>query len=501
MKIDVLFIHPGNHRKSYQDLANEFTAIAPPVWTSLLAEFVRQKGHGVRIYDANIEGWSREKAVDLLSRLAPNLIVLFVYGHNPSASTQTMPAALKIALDLKDIVRDIPIAIGGLHPTALPERTLVESSVDYIIKGEGAITIHDILKYQKGKKDINSVRGICFHDKKRSIVQTAPAVNKEQLDVIYPGYAWDLLPDLGKYRAHNSHTLQYFEESKKEDFSDIRSPYAVMYTSLGCPYTCSFCCINSLFGRPGIRYWSVEKVLESIDCLVREHQIKNLRLDDELFVLDRKRVEAICDRLIERKYSLNLWAYARVDTVDVALLKKMKEAGFSWLCLGIEAAEKSVREGVNKHIGKDVVKTVRSIQENGIYVLGNFMFGLPSDDFDSMKSTLSLARELNCEFANFYCTMAYPGSKLYDNWMQLNKQVIPDDWNSFSQHSFTTQPLPTKYLSPSEVLRFRDDAFLDYFTNDNYLRSIREKFGNKAVSHINRMTSLNLKRKLLEHTD
>jgi radical SAM superfamily enzyme YgiQ (UPF0313 family) len=237
--------------------------------------------------------------------------------------------------------------------------------------------------------------------------------------------------------------------------------------------------------------------MEWIDELVSQHGVRHLRIDDELFVLHEKRVAHFCDLLIERDYDLNLWAYARVDTVKPALLKKMKKAGFNWLCLGIESALDQSRRGVNKVLGKDVLETIRLIQENGIYVLGNFMFGLPDDNCESMQATLDLALRSQCEFVNFYSTVAYPGSPLYDQWMKHEPEVISTDWRAFSQHSYEAIPLPTKHLAPRDVLAFRDKAFDTYFGNQDYLSMIARKFGSRTVQHIEKMLEVTLERKLL----
>ena len=72
---------------------------------------------------------------------------------------------------------------------------------------------------------------------------------------------------------------------------------------------------------------------------------------------------------------------------------------------------------------------------------------------------------------------------------------LPDSWRGYSQHAFDTLPLPTKYLNASEVLRFRDRAFQDYFTNPRYLDMVEETFGPPVVRHIKEMASLKLERK------
>lgn len=494
---DILFIHPGNQKATYQGLSGEYTAIATPVWTLLLAGHLRAQGVGVAIHDTNVSGWSEEICRDLISAHNPKLVALMVYGHNPSASTQTMPAGIAAAKTLKRVAPDLVVAIGGLHPSALPERSLRESEADFVIIGEGHRQLKGLLEAVEGKKSKSSVPGTGWLNRDGSFERTAVQEIENDLDAAFPDYPWDLIPPLEKYRAHNSHTLQYFERSKTDDFSDVRSPYAVLYTSLGCPYNCSFCCINALFGKPRIRYWSVEKASSWIREL-HGRGVSNIRLDDELFVLDPKRLEAFCDSLSDIGSELNLWAYARLDTVKPGIVKKLKAAGFAWLCLGIESGNAGVRSGVSKGYKSDVERVVREIQDAGVSILGNYMFGLPDDDLETMAQTLKLAQDLNCEFANFCSTMAYPGSKLHDETMKANPSAVPSDWNAFSQHGRLTMPLPTKHLSAAQVLAFRDRAFNEYFSSPKYLESVASKFGGRALKHIQNMTAMKLDREILK---
>lgn len=498
MTTDILFIHPGDQKKTYQDLSSEFTAISTPSWTSLIAGYIRGKGYNAAIYDVNVQGWDESSAKDLVSRYNPKLIVMMVYGHNPLASTQTMPAAGRIAEEIKKYNPDIPLAMGGAHPSALPEKTLQEESVDFVIQGEGPYTIEGLLGYLGGNRGIKEVKGLWYKEK-GAVISGIPAPVVSDLDGELGDYAWDLLPDISNYRAHNMHCFQDFQNSRKEDFSDIRSPYVALNTSLGCPYSCHYCCINAIFGKPGIRYWSVKKVLGWLDILVNKYKVKNIRFDDELFILDRKRIDEFCDSLIERGYDLNLWVYGRVDTIEEALLKKLKKAGVNWICLGIESANARVRSGVNKNFQKDIKDTVRIIQANGIYILGNFMFGLPEDNLETMQETFKLAQDLNCEFINFYSVMAYPGSKLYD-WAMQKKLALPRSWQGYSQHGYDTLPLATNYLPSEDVLTFRDEAFYKYFTSPDYLEMIKARFGESVVKHIEKMLSIKIKRRIYEKT-
>ena len=230
-----------------------------------------------------------------------------------------------------------------------------------------------------------------------------------------------------------------------------------------------------------------------LDGLVKKG-VRNIRFDDELFILSPKRVEQFCDMLIERRWRLNIWVYGRVDTVKPALLSKLKKAGINWICLGIESANAIVRNGVNKQIHRDIRSVVKDIQAADIYVLGNYMLGLPEDSRDTMEETLKLADDLNCEFANFYSVMALPGSGLYAE--ACEKGWLPPTWGGFSQFSPDCQPLPTKHVSWQEVLKFRDEAFARHFSRPAYFSMIEQRFGPRTVSHIRKMLEIKVRRNI-----
>ena len=483
-RCDVVLINPGDRKQVYQVVGKNLAAIEPPFWIAAIAAFLRKNDFSVRVIDSNAENISPDKTAAKVNELNPLLSVVMVYGSNPSASTPNMTIAGKICTVLKKNTSS-KVGIGGLHPSALPRRTIEEEDVDFVIDGEGPYTLKSLIEILiKRSRDYSEVPGLWYFDK-GSVKNNKRAQLIKNLDEEMQVSAWDLLP-MQKYRAHNWHCF---------DDIDNRMPYAAMYTSLGCPYSCTFCCINAPFGKSGIRFRSPQLVIEEIGVLVEKHGVKNLKIIDELFVLLEKHYITIVDLILQRGYDLNMWAYARVDSIKIENLEKMKKAGINWLGLGIESASEFVRDGVNKQMRKkDVKDIVRHIQSVGIRVGANYIFGLPDDTLDTMKETLDFALELNAELSNFYCAMAYPGSKLYDIAVR-ERRDLPKEWCGYSQLSYETLPLRTKYLSSSEVLRFRDEAFQIYYTNPNYIQMIQNTFGPRIVKHIKEMTSQKLERK------
>ncbi len=496
--VDLVLVHPGGRRQVYQTLADDLTAVEPPLWCRLIADYCRKRGHSVAIIDSEADGLDPDAVAERIAALDPRLVALVVYGHQPSASTQSLPAAGAVARAVKCATPDRRMILIGGHVAALPERTLMEEAVDFAATGEGPVTVDALLHVLKSETPdvVDAVPGIAHwqvgEDGTRDIRRTPPAPLVEDLDGELSGDAWDLLP-MDKYRAHN---WQCFGAM------DTRMPYASIYTTLGCPYKCSFCCINAPFGKNGYRFRSPQAVLAEIDVLIERYGVRTFKIVDEMFVLNERHVTAICEGLIPRNEALggalNFWAYARVDTVKPAMLEMLRRAGIRWLALGIESGSKHVRDGAKKALrSEDIVGVVRAIQEAGINVIGNYIFGLPDDDLHSMRETLDLAKELNCEFANFYSAMAYPGSPLYGQAVEKGWD-LPDSWSGYSQHSFDCKPLATESLPASAVLGFRDRAFTEYFTNPRYLKMVDQRFGDETSRHIRAMTRHTLRRKLLE---
>lgn len=493
-RVDLVLINPGDTEETYQALGKDLAAHEPPVWAGLMATFVGRKGYTVRIIDAEAEALTAGQVAERVKDLRPVLAAVVVYGHQPSASTQKMTAAGRVSAAIT--AAGVRTLLVGGHVAALPERTLLEETVDYVADGEGLFTLVDLLSALKAaNSDLGKVRGLWWRDGEH-IRRNESAPLLRDLDGEMPGIAWDLLP-MPLYRAHNWHCFG----------QPGRHPYAALYTTLGCPFHCSFCCIQapfklgeSLIGLKetvnSYRYWSAEQVLSEFDLLVNHYGVRNIKIADEMFVLNPRHVEGICKGLTARGYGLNIWAYSRVDTIKAGMVEMLRDAGVTWLAFGIEAANAKVRDGVQKGFDQeDIARTITQVRDAGISVIGNFIFGLPEDDYGTMQETLDLAIELNCEFANFNCAMAYPGSALY--YDALKKGLpLPAAWSGYSQHATNTFPLPSRHLSQAQVLQFRDNAFHTYFTNPSYLAMIERRFGPRAVREVSEMTKIKLERDL-----
>lgn len=487
--LDILLVNVGNtKRKVYQDLSREYSAVEPPFWAALTAGFLRKHGFTVDILDASVLNLDHEETVRRMAARKARWNAVLVYSQQANTCAPIMTGVGQLCRLFKQQYPGCPLVLTGWHPSALPERTLREEACDLLVQGEAFHALRDLLQGVA----VERIPGMWWRTPE-GIRHNPPPPTIKNLTEELSEVAWDLLPlASGSYRAFNWMTLQSLE---------TRNHYASLFTSLGCPYQCSFCAIHATFGERKIRYWSPEWSLRQMEILSRQYGVKHINLIDELFVFNPKHYLPIAQGLLDRKLELNFCAFARVDRVDTMPMEELqllKRAGFNWIKLGIESSSSEVltRAHKGKYTRDTIRRVVRKLHDAGIDLCANYMFGLPGDTWDSMQDTLNLAFEMNCAFPSFFCAMAPPGSDLYDEAVAKGLP-LPEQWVGFAQQGYEFLPLPTEQLAAADVLRFRDFAFDVYFRNPRYLKMIETKFGPTARAHVEGMTAIRLKRKLL----
>lgn len=501
--MDVIFVEPDSSAKAYQDLSKTYSAIETPTWSLLLAQSCRAKGFGVAILDQTAEGLTDEEAIQRILAVNPRLVCFVLYGQNPNSGTTSMIGGTRLCGKLKQAYPEYPTCFVGSHVSALPKEVLSYEFIDIVLLNEGVYALHDLLRSDLNT-ELAKVNGIGYKQDGGLVLNTPQhIVPQELMDRDLPGYAWDLLPydknPLDLYRAHFWHT--------NYDHT-LRTPFAALYTSLGCTFRCEFCMVNILNrmdNSDGIasadsammRFWSPEFILGEFDKLVAMG-VKTIRISDEMFSLNRKYFEPLLTGLVNRGYDLRLWAYARVDTVQQRYLELFQQAGIKWIGIGVESGNQEVRQKAYK--GKfqevNIREVVKRIDDSGINVGANYIFGLPEDNQDTMQQTLDLACELNTPFANFYPCQALPGSPLH-SMARSKGWELPDSYEGYSFLSYECKPLPTNHLTAADVVKFRDEAWHKYFSRPEYLGLVERKFGIEQRKNVEDLTEIRLKRKLL----
>ncbi|KKK68014.1 hypothetical protein LCGC14_2948320, partial [marine sediment metagenome] len=280
--LEIVLINPGASQAIYQGLSDEFTAVEPPTWTRMIAGYLHNNDYSVAIIDQEAEALSVKEVVRRIRTLDPVLAAIVVVGHQPSASTQQMAGASELAKE----GLGVPTIMVGHHPSALPERTLVEESIDYVCDGEGPLTLAALLD----DVPLNEIPGLVWRGDSGDIWKNprAPLLPVDEL----VGNVWDLLP-MERYRAHNWQCLNGTD----------RSPYASIYTSLGCPFKCSFCMINIFQHTNRYRMRSPKSVIAEIEMLYTDYGVRTFKIADEMFVLNDRHVQDICEGLAAKSFA------------------------------------------------------------------------------------------------------------------------------------------------------------------------------------------------------
>lgn len=478
--VDLLLIFPNNRPRAYGTLGADIAAVTPPVQLGLLAAYARAQGLSVALLDADAEGLLPDQVAAEVRGLSPALVAIGT-DHVNSGDVTKMQAAGETVRALHKLAPGIPVLLDGVVPSAYPARMLREEQADYVGCGESYEPVTALAKWLKangrGKcPAAGEIPGI-WSRTDDAVAAGGRAPMFGDVDRL-PDAAWDLMPP-GRYRAHHWHCF---------DRLDARSPYGAIYTNHGCPYNCSYCSVNVVAGRPNLRLRSADRVLGELETLVEKHGVRNVRILDNVFTANSERVEEICDRIIARGWNLNVWAYAHVGSIrGPDMLKKLRRAGVRWLAYGFESASERVRGAVNKKTSGDATeKVIGWTRDADIAIVGNFIFGLPEDDLASMQESFDMAKNFQFEWANFYCAMAYPGTRLYDELVAQGVQM-PKEWSAYGHYSRDSRPLSTNYMNWKDVVRFRDAAFKEYYEAPAYQAMIARRFGPEAAAFVRRI--------------
>ncbi len=416
----------------------------PPIGLALIGAILEKEGYPVNLLDANALRLMPED----VSKAIPAADVVGI-----TAMTPTIGTALRIARHLKKDRPGLKIIIGGPHVTLLPEETLSSSSdVDIIVRGEGDETIIELLRAIESGRPLDDIAGISYVADGK-IVHTIDRTSSVDMDSLpYPAY--HLLP-WNKYRPHPPHGRQM--------------PFGAIVTSRGCPYHCAYCS-KPVFGSR-FRAQNPERVVEEIAYLQRKFVIKEIAFYDDSFTLDKKRVHAIADRIIEKKLKVAWTCETRVNLVDKELLLKMKQSGCYSIAYGIETASPEILKTLQKDITLEQVETaVRNSREVGLQVTGYFMLGSPGETPETIQQTIKFAKKLKVDFAQFSVTTPFPGTELYDIYMHDKKESIA--WEKFV-YAGTDNPATPVFesdtLSREDLQTRTRQAYRDFYLRPAYV--------------------------------
>jgi radical SAM superfamily enzyme YgiQ (UPF0313 family) len=396
--LDVLLINPyqrkGTSLGSYRD------KIKFPVLSLLhLASYLEKERFKVEILDLNLKLLKNKNILQAIQEKNPIIIGI-------TSTIASIYEAYRLAKLIKSNF-NIPLVIGGAHATFSDEDILKGSNFDIVVRGEGEVTLSEIVKAIKGERNLEDIGGISYK-KDGKIIRNESREFIADLDKM-PFAERQLVP-LEKYGTHA--------------FTII--------TSRGCPFKCEFCQVS---GKDGLKWRSrsAANILEEIKLIVRNHpNVKKVSgpkgkrpmvfFVDDNFMVSMKRVEELCNMIIEEGINIYWDANARVDTIaniSEELLDLLKKSGCLHLFLGVESGSEKILKSFNKQIKKkDILISAERLKKKGIYFTASFLLGYIDETKSDLKATIQFAKKMDPTIVSFRILIPLPGTAIYEKYVR-----------------------------------------------------------------------------------
>lgn len=413
-----------------------------PVGTLSVAAVLQKAGHEVRFINGAF--LNHEQVLAEVRRFKPDMVGLYAttFGWNKAKQT---------AADLKSRYRpDCFIVAGGPYPIAVQERCLVDADIDIdaVVTGEGEYTMLEIVDRLKNRKNLEGVPGVVYRDGQRIVKNPARPLITDLDSVPFParellGAADRYIPPPGTY---------------------LKRPVAVMITSRGCNRHCIYCFQMDKERKSGIRYRSVENVMQEIELCIRQGY-KEIKFLDDTFAADYDRALEIAREIRRRRFSISWFASACVNQVDRPLLQAFRDAGCWAILFGAESGVQKNLDTIRKGTTLEQIRTaVRTAQDVGLKVSTPFMFGIPGETFEEGLETIDFAVKLNPDMANFHAITPFPGTYLYDNMHRFG--TVSDDLSDFTYQGAAFIP---NTMTRDDIHRLRQIAFRKFYLRPSFL--------------------------------
>jgi anaerobic magnesium-protoporphyrin IX monomethyl ester cyclase len=385
----------------------ESQAAWPPLGLLYIGSVLQNAGHEVKVIDNGRMQLSVEKIANRVRPEEPGIVGV-------SALTPTFKQGVKIARTIKAEMPDVKIVFGNYHATFTYDRILANYPfIDYVVLGEGELSFLELVNTLEKNKDIKKVLGIAYrHD--GGVVKAPPRPLIQNLD--------DLpIPDRS--------LLEQEYHSEIMGMLGSGGKFTTVLTSRGCPYSCRYCACSA-FSHRAVRFRSPEAVVAEMEQLYDDGYEDAGFVDDNL-LLNRQRMEKICDMLKERKIRLNLWAEGRVDHASREVMKKFAGVGCKIIYFGMESGSQKVLDYYAKNITPEMSrKAVRNSKEAGIEnVVGSFIVGAPIETEADVRQTFDFAMSLEgMDFPQMNPLCISPGMDLWETAVREGRLDEKEQW-------------------------------------------------------------------------
>lgn len=402
--------------------------VTPPLGPAYLAAVLDQAGYKVKIIDAlgeNPNQFTSFEGLVIRGLTFKEIIREIPMGTDvigiSNLYTFAFPMVSILAKEIKSCFPNIPVVLGGAHVSSLPEMTLGDPNVDYIIISEGESSFLQLCYALNGNGDVSGIDGFGF--KRGSKLSINPKTNFiKDLDSI-PFPKRELLPMENYQKAAEPHGA-------------VRGRWTTMIATRGCPFACSFCNTPLIWKRK----WRARKpacVVNEMEELANVYGINDFHFEDENMSASRKWMLEFSDELIKRRLNVG-WQLsngARAETLTGELLSKMKASGLTNLGVAPESGSERVRtEVIHKQLDIDAVKkAVVDASKLGITVTSYFVIGFPDETKAEINQTIRFAKELarlGLDECSVNTLQLVPGCELFLKMKSEGKIKVDEDFLS-----------------------------------------------------------------------
>ena len=438
-----------------------------PMVPASAATLLQQKGHKVIWNDCIAQRWNYNRFLQFVEKEKPDLIAI-------ETKTPVIKQHWQVIKDLKQLSTinyQLSTILMGDHVTALPEESIQNSPVDFIITGgDYDFSLLSIVEHLTAGQSLAS--GIFYRED-----NTVKNTGGFQLDGNL-----DKLPfidrNLTKWNL-------YGEKIYK------RTPFTYTMAGRDCPWArCTFCSWTTLY--PNFRVRSPENLLEEIGMLIQRYKIREI-FDDTGTFPSGPWLNQFCEGMIKRGYHKKVLFSCnfRFDYLERNRLKLMKQAGFRLFKLGLESASEATLQRLNKATKvRQIEEGCRLAKEAGLEVHLTIMVGYPWETKSDALKTVELAMDLMkrglTDMLQATIVIPYPGTPLYE-------QAIKNDWFRFAptqyqRYDMQEPVLKTKGVPPEGVMRLTDRIYTSFLQPGYVLRYLRNVRSWSDVKYILRGT-------------
>jgi anaerobic magnesium-protoporphyrin IX monomethyl ester cyclase len=378
-----------------------------PLGLGYIAASLEQEGHEVQFIEGAFlpDGESIARSVKAFGANLVGISVMISYYSN----------AIDLSRRIKEQNPDIPILLGGPHPSVVPDDFLKFDTIDYVLVGEGEEAFADMANsIDAGTFDRHKIPGLRWKGGSSDIPHTS---RLRDLDSI-PWPARHLMP-MEQYR-HRNYIVSY----------GMHGGNFNLITTRGCPYRCNFC-DHTVFGYKPISR-SIQNVVNEIEHTVKKFNIRNFDIMDDTFTMRKEFVMEFCDELMARNLKVFWCCRLRVTGVTREMMQKLANAGCVRFSVGIESTDETVLKATNKKISsQEVVQVLKWAKEFGMLTIGNFMIGNIGDTRETIYKTLAFSLQTKeIDIPSWVMLVPLPGTPVFEIGKQ-NGWIRSYNWDDY----------------------------------------------------------------------